>query len=123
MPNICADKFGGLAGLTELGGGFQVSEINKTALNIPRSSPRLPKGPGLEELNRRSSPFSAVAGGKIELLRVSRVARMLDVSTKRVYQMIAEGKLRAMRLGPRQLRIPKGDLEIFLRKAQEDVFK
>ena len=36
-----------------------------------------------------------------ELWRVYRVAKLLDVSKKRVYQMVQEGKIDAVRLGPR----------------------
>ena len=34
-----------------------------------------------------------------ELWRVYRVAKLLDVSKKRIYQMVQEGKIAAVRLG------------------------
>ena len=52
---------------------------------------------------------------KAELMRVSEVARWLGVSTKRVYAMIQEGKLKALRYSPRQTRIVRASVEEFLR--------
>ena len=49
-----------------------------------------------------------------ELMRVQRVARILDVTKKRVYNLITEGKLEAVKLGPRQTRITKQSLEKYL---------
>ena len=37
---------------------------------------------------------------RVQLCRVWRVARELDVSKKRIYQMVQEGKIDAVRLGP-----------------------
>lgn len=53
----------------------------------------------------------------IQLTRVWKVARELDVSKKRVYQMVREGKLEAVRLGPRSMRITRESLQAFLEKA------
>lgn len=49
-----------------------------------------------------------------ECWRISRVARVLDVSTRRVYNLIGEGRLEAVRLGPRQIRVFKDSLEDYL---------
>ena len=51
---------------------------------------------------------------KQELLHVASVAKWLGVSKKRVYAMIQEGKLDAIRLGPRQTRIPQASVESLL---------
>ncbi len=53
---------------------------------------------------------------KQELLRVPSVAQWLGVSKKRVYTLIQEGKLDAIRLGPRQTRIPKASVEALLER-------
>lgn len=56
--------------------------------------------------------------------RVERVARYLDISKKRVYQLVQEGRLEAIRLGPRQMRILRRSLEDYvatlLKRAKED---
>lgn len=51
-----------------------------------------------------------------ELIRVDRVARILDVTKKRVYNLIAEGKLEAVKLGPRQTRVTRDSLESYLNR-------
>jgi len=53
-----------------------------------------------------------------QLLRVWRVAKILDVSKKRVYQMVQEGKIDAIRLGPRSMRIASTSLEAFLSRSR-----
>lgn len=53
-----------------------------------------------------------------ELIRVYRVAKMLDVTKKRVYQMVHEGKIVAVRLGPKSMRIKRDSLEKFIRAAE-----
>ena len=55
-----------------------------------------------------------------ELLRVSRVAKWLDVTKKRVYHLIQEGKLEAVRLGPRQMRIPRDSLEAYMQHLRKE---
>lgn len=50
----------------------------------------------------------------IEYWRVERVARYLDISKKRVYQLVQERRLDAIRLGPRQMRIPKISLDEYI---------
>ena len=54
-----------------------------------------------------------------EFVRVAKVARQLDISRKRVYQMIAEKKFEAIRLGSRQLRIRTASVRDFLEQATE----
>ena len=49
-----------------------------------------------------------------ELWRVYRVAKLLDVSKKRVYQMVHEGKINAVRLGPRSMRITRESIDTFI---------
>jgi len=49
-----------------------------------------------------------------ELVRVYRVAKLLDVTTKRIYQMVQEGRLNAVRLGPRGMRITRSSIEQFI---------
>jgi excisionase family DNA binding protein len=50
----------------------------------------------------------------VECWRVERVARYLDVSRKRVYQLVQEKKIDAIRLGPRQMRILQPSIERYL---------
>ena len=47
----------------------------------------------------------------IEYWSVRRVAQYLDVTPKRVYQLVQEGRFQAIRLGPRQMRIDRRSLE------------
>ncbi len=46
-------------------------------------------------------------------------ANTLGVCRKRIYQMIAEGKLPAMRMGTKQWRISKTGLEAFVQRQLE----
>ena len=46
--------------------------------------------------------------------RVERVARYLDVTRKRVYQLIEEKKLVALRLSPRNMRVLRSSIEQYL---------
>ena len=52
--------------------------------------------------------------GQEQMLRVPRVAQMLDVSKKRVYQLIQEGRLEVVRLGPRQTRVMKESFDAYI---------
>lgn len=52
------------------------------------------------------------------MLRVPRVAKLLDVSRKRVYQLIQEGRLEAVRLGPRQTRILRDSLDAYIEELR-----
>ena len=54
-----------------------------------------------------------------ELLRVYRVAKILDVTKKRVYNLIQEGKLEAIKLGPRQTRITRQSLEDYVERLRK----
>jgi excisionase family DNA binding protein len=72
--------------------------------------------------NRREAEQSKGRGIAImsqELSRVWRIAKELDVSRKRIYQMVQEGKLEAVRLGPRSMRITRASLERFIEERRE----
>ena len=62
----------------------------------------------------------------VEFWRVDRVARYLDISKKRVYQLVQEKRLQAIRLGPRQMRISRPSLDAYLAdlvaRSQEEYF-
>ena len=58
--------------------------------------------------------FSTEGETDTMLMRIHRVANTLDVCKKRVYQMVYEGKLQAVRLGPRSMRITSESLDAFL---------
>jgi excisionase family DNA binding protein len=49
------------------------------------------------------------------LLTVPEVATELGVSTRHVYRLIAEGRLPAVRLSERRLRVPRAALDAWLR--------
>ncbi|MFC1855430.1 helix-turn-helix domain-containing protein [Thermodesulfobacteriota bacterium] len=49
-----------------------------------------------------------------KLLYIHRVADMLDCSRPMVYKLIYEGKIKAIRLGKRGIRISEPSLEAFL---------
>ena len=61
-----------------------------------------------------------------ECWRVARVARLLDVSKKRVYQLVRARRLEAIRLGPRQMRILKRSIDAYvvglLEKEKERIY-
>lgn len=50
----------------------------------------------------------------MELLHVRRVAQLLDVTRKRVYALIQEGRLEAVRLGPHQTRVTRDSLDAYV---------
>lgn len=73
-------------------------------------SPRTPVAkPVAKPEVAHAEPAAPHAGD--ELLRVAEVARALKVSRKRVYQLVEEGDLLSLRLGPRLMRIPRRSLE------------
>lgn len=78
--------------------------IPKTYRTVPTGAK--PKAP-------RTTTPTAVAAPKPppEYWKVARVAKMLDVSKKRVYQLVQERRLEVIRLGPRQMRVLKSSLE------------
>jgi excisionase family DNA binding protein len=55
-----------------------------------------------------------------ECWRVARVARVLDVSRKRVYQLIRERRLEVVRVGPRQIRVLRASLDDFLARLRRE---
>lgn len=54
-----------------------------------------------------------------ELWTVARVARYLDVSKKRVYQLIAAGRVESLRLSPRATRVTRESVEAYLASLLE----
>ena len=62
-----------------------------------------------------------------ELLRVARVAQILDVCKKRVYHLIQQGKLEVVRIGQRGTQITCQSLDNYLenlkRESREDMMK
>lgn len=82
--------------------------------------PRVPKGALSKEGNRiRKQPPLRVPASETQLLRTDRVAKILDVSRRRVYTLIDEGKLEALRIGQRQLRVTRQGLEDFITKRKK----
>lgn len=69
--------------------------------------------PASPEPARAPRPAQTDNGG-VEFWRVERVARLLDVSRKRVYRLVQEKKLDAIRLTPRNMRILRASLERYL---------
>jgi excisionase family DNA binding protein len=65
----------------------------------------------------RPRPASREPG--MEYWRVERVARYLDISRKRVYQLVQEKRLTAVRLGPRMTRIPRRSIDEYLESLVE----
>jgi excisionase family DNA binding protein len=55
-----------------------------------------------------------------ELLTIAEVAKLLHVSRGHAYDLIAEGKLRSLRVG-RAIRVPRTALDAFIRQAPEPV--
>lgn len=56
----------------------------------------------------------------VEYWRVDRVARFLDCSKKRVYQLVQERHLQAIRLGPRQMRVLRRSLDEYIETLRLD---
>lgn len=55
-----------------------------------------------------------------EVLTVAEVAKLLHVSRNHVYELIAFGKLRSLRMG-RAIRVPRTALDAFIRQVPEQV--
>jgi excisionase family DNA binding protein len=51
-----------------------------------------------------------------ELWRVAHVARHLDITKKRVYALIQDGDLEALRLSPRGTRVLRRSVDEYVRK-------
>ncbi len=77
--------------------------------NAPETPTRGPAGRPLKPGMRQDG---------MEYWRVERVARCLDVSKKRVYQLVQERRLKAVRLGPRQMRIRRDSLDQYLQQLK-----
>jgi excisionase family DNA binding protein len=54
-----------------------------------------------------------------ELMTVPRAAKLLAITKKRVYQLIASGRLEALRTSPRGIRVTCSSVEDFIRKQVE----
>jgi len=54
-----------------------------------------------------------------QLFRVPTVAKLLDVSKKRIYNLIQEGKLEAINLGIRQTRVTRESLEAYVQRLRK----
>jgi excisionase family DNA binding protein len=53
-----------------------------------------------------------------ELFSVPRVAQMLDITKKRTYQMVREGKLDAVRMTMRSMRITRSSIDRFIDESR-----
>ena len=76
----------------------------------------------VKTLKRKTAPNKKLPGEKsseYQLLRPDRVAKILDVSRRRVYTLIGEGALEALRTGKRQIRITRRGLESFIEKRKK----
>ncbi|OPZ12194.1 MAG: Helix-turn-helix domain protein [candidate division BRC1 bacterium ADurb.BinA364] len=54
-----------------------------------------------------------------DFLSVAQVASWLGVSKKRIYRMIEEGALEALRFGPRQIRVRRASVETLIETRAE----
>jgi excisionase family DNA binding protein len=54
-----------------------------------------------------------------QMIRVANVAKLLDVSKKRIYNLITEGKLEAVNLGIRQTRITRESLDRYVSRLRK----
>jgi excisionase family DNA binding protein len=52
-----------------------------------------------------------------QLFTVEEVAKLIHISTKSVYHAIRTGRLAAVKLGPRSLRVQSSNLAEFLKQA------
>jgi excisionase family DNA binding protein len=73
----------------------------------------------IENEDRPVRAAKAAPGAGAEYWKVERVARFLDVSNKRVYQLVQEKRLAAIRLGQRQMRIGRASLEAYVAALHE----
>ncbi len=84
-----------------------------------RTHPRLPQAPRI--LSKATPPAATLKPAPdFEHWRIERVAKLLDVSKKRIYHLIRLRKLEAIRLGPRQLRIPRNSFEKYLARMRKE---
>ena len=51
-----------------------------------------------------------------DLMRVPRVAQVLDVTKKRVYKLIRDGRLEVIKIGPRGTRVTRESLDAYIRR-------
>ena len=96
--------------------------IRKVVIHPPK-----PGAPTRKQLPSKPAPPGPAAAKRpdrsispLECVRVARVAKLLDVSKKRIYQLVRERRLEVIRLGPRQMRILKSSLEKFVGRLLEE---
>lgn len=51
--------------------------------------------------------------------KVATAAKYLEVSKKRIYNLIQEGKLEIIRLSQRSIRIKKSSIDVYLKKLKD----
>ena len=54
-----------------------------------------------------------------QLLRIYRVARILDCTPKNVYNLVKAGRLESVRLRPRQMRVTASSLNRYIREKMD----
>jgi excisionase family DNA binding protein len=73
-----------------------------------------PAKPSAPQSGKPSQAPTVVRKELTTCMRVVRVAERLDISKKRVYQLVREGRLEAVRFGPRMMRILTPSLERYV---------
>lgn len=73
----------------------------------------MPAAPQIRKNNPRENSLA-------EFVRVFTVSRRLNISRKRVYQLIQEKRLTAVKFGPRQTRVLRSSLDDYIRALMLD---
>lgn len=81
---------------------------------MENTAPRLQSTPAPSPARTGRSNHFATRETGIQYWSVRRVAQYLDVTPKRVYHLVQQGRLQAIRLGPRQTRINLRSLESYV---------
>ncbi|MFC1705780.1 helix-turn-helix domain-containing protein [Planctomycetota bacterium] len=63
--------------------------------------------------------FTSRQKSKTQATTVNELAARWSTTPRKVRALIACGKLRAFKLGPRSLRIPEDEIEAYLRRSEE----
>lgn len=92
--------------------------IRKVIVRPPQGGAGKPQAVAAQPAAKRAMAQPPIS--RLECMRVARVAKILDVSKKRIYQLIAERRLEVVRVGPRQMRVLKRSLEKFMGRLQEE---
>ncbi len=53
-------------------------------------------------------------------VEVKKAANILGVTEKHIYEMIQTGKIEALRIGPRGIRVSKNSIDLFIRENRVD---